>query len=132
MAVDLKWLAGFFDGEGSVGIYPRNWDRTKTIRYYVLVVSLAQSGVNGKIVLDKLKSKYGGTVTQAKSTGKPMFKWNIAANKAGKFLQDIEPFTILKKLQIQMAFKFNTLESKRHDNPNALEIDLQMRQEKLT
>jgi len=114
---NLKWLAGFFDGEGSVGIYPRNQNRTKTIRYYVLVVSLAQSGDRGKAVLDACKDRWGGSVYAQKHgddvpASKVMWKWNVSSDKALQFLNDIFPYTYIKQEQISHALMYRELDSK--------------------
>ena len=93
----LEWLAGFFDGEGSIGVYARNTNRDKSIRYYVLVVSLAQSGNIGKQICEKLQSIYGGSVYLGKSAHKPQWKWNVSADLAQQFLYTIKPFLINKK-----------------------------------
>ena len=123
----LPWLAGFFDGEGSVGVYARNTDRSKLFRYYVLVVSLAQSGPRGQKVLQYCQEKYGGTVYQQKSAktqtiNKIMWKWNISADKAVVFLDDILPYTFIKTQQIKLSLDFQKLNSKRSDNITAAKI----------
>ena len=113
MEFDGNWLAGFFDGEGSIGIYPRNYNRTKTIRYYVLVVSLAQSGDIGEKVCKKLQHLYGGSAYAQKGvTKKVQWKWNISADKAVDFLKEIEPFLIIKKEEALLGITFQSLEHK--------------------
>lgn len=124
---NLQWLAGFFDGEGSVGIYARNTDRSKLFKYYVLVVSLAQSGPKGQKVLQYCQEKYGGTVYQQKTNktqtiSKIMWKWNISADKAVLFLKDILPYTFIKSQQIKLSLDFQNLNSKRSDNITAAKI----------
>lgn len=117
---NLHWLGGFFDGEGSIGIYPRNLNKKKTVRYYVLVVSLAQSGVTGEYVLKNLQQKYGGSVySQIKPKHKVMWKWNISAKKAALFLRDIEPVLIIKRSQAITGQYFMKLLSKRVGNIDA-------------
>lgn len=117
---NVQWLAGFFDGEGSIGIYPRNANRNKTIRYYVLVVSLAQSGDYGEWILKNLQQKYGGSVySQIKSNHKLMWKWNICAKKAVSFLYEIESFLIVKRSQAITGQSFMKLPIKRVGNSDA-------------
>ena len=121
MEYDTRWLAGFFDGEGSIGVYPINQNTTKTITYYVLKVSLAQSGNVGKLICGKLQSMFGGTAYRSidKEGNKPQYKWNISANKAVEFLKFIEPHLIIKKRECELAIRFQSLESKREDFPEA-------------
>lgn len=121
MAFDARWLAGFFDGEGSIGVYSIGKDRTKTISYYVLRVSLAQSGAVGKLVCGKLQALFGGTVYQNKDSTikKVQWKWNISSDKAAAFLKIIEPHLMIKKEESKIGRKFQVLKSKRVDNQDA-------------
>ncbi len=119
-----EYIAGFFDGEGSVGIYPRSWDRTKTFRYYVLVVSLGQTGKLGKELLESLQEKYGGSVYENKQNGKKkvMWKWNVSANKGAKFLEDILPYSYIKKEEILRCLEFQKLTYKRMEDEEATKL----------
>jgi len=119
---DPRYLAGFFDGEGSVGIYDRGQG------YYVLVVSLAQSGKHGETILKALQSKYGGYVGINKGPGKTMWKWNIAANKAKVFLDDIAPYLVVKKDEVYLSTLFQTSAIKRNDNPTAQRLAAKVKQ----
>jgi len=131
VALDRKYLAGFFDGEGSIGIYGRNLDRTKTKRYYVLVVSLAQSGAWGKHVLTELKEHWGGSVYGQEGSKKKMWKWNISADKAADFLSWLREDLILKKDEADLALLFQKLDVKRDDNDAAMELAKAVKQCKL-
>lgn len=124
---NLPWLAGFFDGEGSVGIYARNWDRDKKFQYFVLVVSLAQSGEIGRKVLESCAKQYGGTVykqktDKAQTLNKVMWKWNVSAEKAKIFLEAIHEFSVIKHTQIMYALNFQSLSSKRSDYQPAAKL----------
>jgi hypothetical protein len=131
VALDRKYLAGFFDGEGSIGIYGRNLDRTKTKRYYVLVVSLAQSGAWGKQVLTELKECWGGSVYGQEGSKKRMWKWNISADKAADFLFWLREDLILKKREADLALLFQKLDVKRDDNEEAMGLAKAVKQCKL-
>ena len=129
---DSKWLAGFFDGEGSVGIYARNVNKDKTRRYYLTVVSLAQSGPIGKAILEECKSRWGGSVYQNKcekvqTLNKIMWKWNISADKAIPFLEYILPFCIVKSEQIKLCIQFQKLPNKQENNQFAAKLAEQVK-----
>ena len=130
MEVNLEWLGGFFDGEGSIGVYQRNKDRSGQFRYYVLVVSLAQSGEFGKQILESLQKEYGGSIYEAKSKGKRMFKWNISADKAAKFLYVLLPHLYLKADEASNAVEFQGLPNKKEDNPIAILLANRIKQRK--
>ena len=125
---NIDWLAGFFDGEGSIGVYPRNYSRDKKTRYYVLVVSLAQSGNIGKEICDRLKAVYGGTVYLGKSKTKPQWKWNISADIAANFLYSIKPYLHNKKEEAELGFLFQSINNKRSDSEEATEIANKIKQ----
>jgi len=118
-----EYIAGFFDGEGSIGIYPRSWNRNHTIRYFVLVVSLAQSGPIGKRILDHLASVFGGSVYENKpklQNKKQMWKWNVSADKAFHFLMWFKDYTTIKTAEIDLGLEFQILDNKRYDNEGAI------------
>lgn len=120
MEFNFAYLAGFFDGEGSVGVYKRNWDRTKTIQYYTATMSLAQSGTWGFNFLSELQKKYGGHIRKApNSDKKTMYHWQLDANKMLVFLEDILPFLLYKKEQVELVIKFQKLPCKRCDSVEA-------------
>jgi hypothetical protein len=125
---ETEWLGGFFDGEGSIGVYARNTDRTKKIKYYVLVVSLAQSGSIGEEVCKFLHTSWGGSYYLNKGKGKPQWKWNISADKAAKFLREIEPWIVIKNKEAHLGIKFQHLENKRWDHPPAIELAGEIKQ----
>jgi len=126
-----EWLAGFFDGEGSIGVYARNQNKQKTAKYYVLVVSLAQSGNIGKQICEKLQQIYGGTVYIGKSKTKPQWKWTVSADLAQNFLYVLKPFFINKKEEAELGFVFQSLSNKRWDNPEAIDLANQIKQCKI-
>lgn len=120
---DLAWLAGLFDGEGSIGVYKRNWDRTHKIQYYTLTVCLAQSGKWGKVLVDSLQKVYGGHVRYAPGKAKKdMYHWQVDAEKAVTFLAAIDKYLWYKQEQAALAFEFQELKSKRVDDPAATSL----------
>jgi hypothetical protein len=132
VAFDERWLAGFFDGEGSIGVYSIGKDRTKRISYYVLRVSLAQSGEVGKLLCGRLQTLFGGTTYKNKSSNtKEQWKWNVSSKKALDFLKVVEPHLLIKKRESELAQKFQALDSKRTDYPPAKAIAEQMVQIKV-
>lgn len=102
--MDISYLAGFFDGEGCIGLYcPK-----KTGRYYALRTQLVQ---NSNIFSDKLftelQSKYGGYIGRKKtSSGKIKLNWVLSNAPCGKLLIDILPHLIFKKEQAVLAMEW--------------------------
>lgn len=53
--ISLQYLAGFFDGEGCIGIY-KNGEKN-----YYLTTQLAQNcGAGSKIIFDEMINRFGG------------------------------------------------------------------------
>ncbi len=94
MAEELNkaWLAGFFDGEGSVGF--TNANRTDT-KWMNIRVSLTQK--DELDLLNEVKAYYGGSVSpHSKRNG--TYQWNLsAADGVAKFLEDVLPFIRLER-----------------------------------
>ena len=104
MIISAEYIAGFFDGEGSVGIYSRK-DR---LGGFGLRVQLTQNtSTDSQIILQYLQNKYGGNLTTQKTlSDKLKYNWQLNSNKAVLFLKDIYPYSILKRKQIEVAIYF--------------------------
>jgi hypothetical protein len=95
---ELVYLAGFFDGEGSIGI-------TKS-----LVLQITVSNTR-RVALDIYKQYFGGSITETKRSGNhnDIFVWKIDAKKAELFILTIKPFLKQKSVQAQLALEFRKL-----------------------
>ena len=105
--ISTEYLAGFFDGEGSVGIYP-NKNRSVSGKSYRLQVSIGQVD---STVLRFLKERFGGTLTlyersKTMENRKDAWYWFIHARRALVFLEEIRPYTIVKRNEIELAVEF--------------------------
>jgi hypothetical protein len=88
---NVIYCAGFFDGEGSVGVYTRR---------YVCTVS------NTDIrPLKKFVELWGGKIavtekSKIKGAHMNVYHWHVYGQNCKNFLNDILPFTVVKKDQI--------------------------------
>ena len=99
--VKIEYIAGFFDGEGSVGLY-------KTGNSYYLRSQLTQnkSELSDKL-FEYLRNKYGGSIGKQNTlSGKVKYNWQLNSEKAYFFLKEIEPHLVLKKEQAQISIKW--------------------------
>lgn len=88
------WVAGFFDGEGSIYI-------TKTKGpYYSLIVKISQVD---RTPLAKVQNMYGGSLSQAK-TG--IYYWSLCNQNAINFIKSINKYLVSKNLEATEALKF--------------------------
>ena len=108
---ELAYIAGLFDGEGTVMISRLNCKNRQVKFQYQLRVSIANCN---KEILEWVKSVFAGKIywnNQAKvrnSNGKvkPCYRWAIYDNNAEVFLRAIFPYLKLKRLQAETAFIF--------------------------
>lgn len=111
----IQYIAGFFDGEGSINIYQTKKGVKKDRIGYQL--SIYVHNTNEKIIRI-FEKKFGGYVNIRKretNKWKTGYDWKLSANQALKFLQDLIPFLILKKEQAKVAIEMQELQkSKQH------------------
>ena len=98
--LNLSYLAGFFDGEGSISILKRSKDAKWNISHF-LRVSIGQK--DGK-TLDWIKDNFGGNVYLVKRDSS--FVWALSDNKAYEFIKIILPYLRYKKPQAELAIRF--------------------------
>lgn len=104
----LSYLAGIFDGEGSVSIirYRRKQPDEDSVFYYNLRVEMQMTE---ELIPRLFQNTFGGSIYRQKNKGenrKVSYKWYCASENARGFLMDILPFTILKSPQIEVALHF--------------------------
>ena len=105
---ELAYIAGFFDGEGTVGVYARK-ARARNKSYWSLYIIISQ--VN-PIPLIKIRDLFGGGIYSAPQktpTGeeaKLIWKWTISDRKAEYFLRNIIDYLIVKKEEATLALAF--------------------------
>lgn len=91
--VSAEYAAGFFDGEGSVGVPLANG------KHPFLRVQASQL-TEKDYVLFALMRKYGGTVRKVKGAlsknDRDMSQWSICGSLAVLFLRDVLPFLLVK------------------------------------
>jgi len=99
--INIGYLAGFFDGEGYIGI-----DKGKK-GSYTLRVAITNSNFRMLQVYEKI---YGGKIRlykkKLKESYKTKYQWGIDINEALKFLRTIHPYTSVKRAQIELAISF--------------------------
>ena len=106
-----QYIAGLFDGEGSITI-TRRYKDGKT--WYCLVTNLTNTYLpiletiramfdprNQKLVRQSLKSNHAYLTARM-----PCYSWQAASAVAEKFLHCIYPYLHIKKEQAELAFEF--------------------------
>ena len=99
--MDLRYIAGLFDGEGSVGVYGNQ--RSK--QGFHLRTQLCQGASKlSQQIFDELMTSFGGNLSTTISlSSKPYYNWQLNSDKAVHFLEVILPHLRLKKEQAEIA-----------------------------
>lgn len=106
-SIELAYIAGFFDGEGSITIHenfapsPRGKSPNHTLQVAI--------GNTDKRVVEWIHAHFGGSLTMRKTT-KPnhrdVMQWIIRSNGASQFLEAILPFLRMKIEQAKIGLSF--------------------------
>lgn len=106
--IDIAYAAGFFDGEGYIGICGSASNGSLCLQIEVTQVDPRP--------LQFMASKFGGVVKhrvwaqyKSKRNSRPSFVWRLHAKTAINFLQQIYPYLIHKKDQADLAFQFQNI-----------------------
>jgi hypothetical protein len=97
--LDLAYLAGFFDGEGSISILKRKkgeWNVSHFLRVSV--------GQKDGATLDWIKEKFGGNVYLVSRDGS--YLWAVTDKNAYVFLKKIQSYLQYKKPQADLGIRF--------------------------
>lgn len=98
--ISIEYLAGFFDGEGSVGLYASSSSKRHSLR---VCINQVESDVSRQIFLEIL-SRFGGGFSfpkRAKPHHRQAISWSVYGDDAVLFLRSIEPHLLLKKGEVQ-------------------------------
>jgi len=99
--MDIRYIAGLFDGEGSVGVYDRAGQTGQ-----FLSVSIANTVAEP---LERLLPLYKSSLKQKPIPKRGLrhpYTWFVQGAEALRFLRDIHPHTIVRREQIAVALRF--------------------------
>ncbi len=99
------YLAGLFDAEGSIFIEKKKpYGDNRTTRY-VLAVTIANTRLE---LVEIAHKRYGGSlvgpVQQKKQNQRPFFIWKLSGPMARDFLKEVEPYLIVKREKLTLAY----------------------------
>lgn len=106
----IKYVAGFFDGEGCCGFFSSGKYHQPHIEigntHREVLIAIQKAVQLGEVQLQK----------QRKASWKPMFVLRFPKQHIAKFCKLIIPYTIIKKQQLELMIKYldeSTTESER-------------------
>lgn len=102
-ACEDGYLAGLFDGEGTVGLY-------QGARKYTLLIQIQM--IN-KDVLKRFQERFGGSLYPVSMRGyrqrgmraRDVWKWQATGSKGG-FLHTVLPYVTEKRTQVDLALRY--------------------------
>lgn len=106
--VAIAYCAGFFDGEGMVGIHKASVAKTNQRDQWPTLSLKIQVGQKDRRPLDFLRSMFGGKIYTKYRRGIPViYEWHVGRREHQKrFLRAILPYVILKKREVEIGIEF--------------------------
>lgn len=102
---EAAYMAGIFDGEGSIVLHARNWAHCKSIGLKAMVSNTYVPLLNW--MRERTKVGYVHVHQRGEGNGwKDMGVWQINAEAAESFLRQLLPFLIVKRAQAELALSF--------------------------
>jgi hypothetical protein len=106
--IELSYIAGFFDGEGSITIHinGRRYSPRGLSPNHTLQVSI---GNTDALIPSWIQSIYGGSLTHRFSDNKRckrVTQWTLRCIGALAFLEDIYPYLKMKRPQAEIAMNY--------------------------
>lgn len=97
--LDLSYIAGLFDGEGSVTLTRREG---RDIQY----VALSLSNTHREIV-ERIKQSLGcGSVHKQSGVNLPVYNWYVSHAAAAECIEKLLPFLIVKRKEAELALEW--------------------------
>jgi hypothetical protein len=100
--MNLAYVAGLMDGEGSIGF-------TRSRSAMVPRISITNTDIE---VLEDIKTAFGGRIqklTRGKDNWKTAYAWILNNSKAVDFVEKIEPWLRIKKEQVWLLYAWDAI-----------------------
>ncbi len=103
--ITKAWMAGFFDGEGSIWINKRKPRRsTRGVSpVYMLSVSVTNTMYSG---VECFRTYFGGYIRLVRTKHRPIYRGEAQTKHAMRFLQTLLPYFQVKQKQAELAILF--------------------------
>lgn len=106
----IKWLAGFFDGDGSFCIYEYKGKKTQIFDSWVSVFN-----IHGDAIAF-VKSHVDGSISQYKQSKNPVWKWVCSEKYSIALCESLIPFLKIKKEQANIVLEFLKMKKTREQS----------------
>lgn len=108
----VVYAAGFFDGEGCVGIYRRKMPAST--RPHSVSIRIINTN---PLPLQFIQKNFGGSIGAHRPKNpefnrKPTWQWRIGGEAGYEFLRSILPFLIVKAREVELCIAFRDLKKR--------------------
>lgn len=107
MKISTQYVAGLFDGEGSISVaVVRGGPRSSPHHRLAVTLTIAH-----RAVLDEIATRWGGSVFEKgprKNGGTMICEWKIQGPPAAAFLREIRRHMVVKRPQADLALAFQS------------------------
>lgn len=110
--LELAWIAGFMDGEGTITIKKYARYKNQSIRYqaYVCCVQATEDNENAMKALQLLQKHFGGSLyAQSKhkdTKSRDSSQWLLVSSSAVECVKQLLPYLIVKKKQAELLIEY--------------------------
>lgn len=117
MDLDIRYVAGLFDGEGWITVSVKQMNARGYVNYQLFV----GIGMVHKPIIDALKHQFGGNIfIKRPSPGqsartRTSSVWRLSSGPAAGFLGQILPYLVVKREEAEIAIEFQQ-HIRRHTN----------------
>lgn len=109
----LAYMAGIIDGEGCICMTKGYASQTASGYSYKIRLTVCNTSI---VLLDWLVENFGGNYTAKKLaegmelTHAQSYNWNLHCEQAGKLLNMVTPYLVIKKQQAQLALAYRKIQ----------------------
>jgi len=102
MPLSLEYIAGLFDGEGCIMLSQFSGTNGGYTQLRVNV------NMANELIPTELHNQFGGSLMEVKVPlgYKPQLMWRAVGTKAGRFLETLLPYLVIKKKQAELGIEF--------------------------
>lgn len=125
--MDIRYVAGLFDGEGFVRV--AKWAKPNSVHVRYQVVG--GIGMTHRPVIEALQAQFGGTIYANRHDlrnpkARVQFMWHFASQTGASFLRQIVPHLIVKKEEVELALELqDDIDKYRHKLGNQFRLNPQ-------
>ena len=120
-----NYIAGLFDGEGSVTIIKSTRADCRVIQLQVYI----NLTLRERFLIEQLQEGFGGSIHLVKNRSPKhaaYWRWTIVGENAATFATTIAPLAHLKRRQLELVMEFQAAKRSTGNRPRTTPVDAQL------